>query len=198
MSAIVAELKVESETGERLLTIADFDVFPDDLPSGPVKYELHEGRLVVMSPPGDPHGASQSNMAFYLKLLGERKDHGKARTEVSLIVQRNPDTVYVPDAVFIAKRSLPIRKSREGYLESVPDIVVEVRSKNDSLRGLQRKAERYLQVGARIVWILDPSSRSVTVIVRDQDPVVIGENESLTAGEIIPDFAVRVADLFVE
>lgn len=198
MSTIVVAPEPEAETGLKLLTVADFDVFPDDLPSGPVKYELHEGRLIVMRPPGDPHGASQSNIAAYLKMLGEFKNHGKARTEVGVIVQRNPDTVYVPDAVFIANRSLPIRKSREGYLESIPEIVVEVRSKNDSLRGLHRKAETYLHAGAQIVWILDPQAKTVAVVASDRQPVVVGENEMLTAAEIIPDFSVRVADLFVE
>jgi Uma2 family endonuclease len=41
----------------KLFTIADLDLLPSELPSGPVRYELHHGRLITMPPPGDIHGA---------------------------------------------------------------------------------------------------------------------------------------------
>ena len=37
-------------------------------------------------------------------------------------------------AAFILTASLPVRQSTEGYLETIPEIVVEVRSKNDTGR----------------------------------------------------------------
>jgi Uma2 family endonuclease len=195
MTTSIAEPDIEP--AERLLTVADLAVLPDELPSGPVKYELEGGKLIVMAPPGDIHGAAQLKAAFQLMLLGENTGHGKARTEVGVVMSRNPDTVLVPDAVFIANRSLPIRTSPEGYLETPPDIAVEVRSKNDSLRGLHRKAEKYLHAGVRVVWILDPGTKTITVFAKDAAPVQLGETGTLTAGEIIPGFSVRVAELFV-
>jgi Uma2 family endonuclease len=195
MTTVIAE--PAAGTDVRLLTVADLAVLPDELPSGPVKYELEDGRLIIMAPPGDVHGAAQSNVTFQLKLLGELKGHGKARTEVAVIVGRNPDTVFVPDVAFIAARSLPIRTSVEGYHDAPPDIVVEVRSKNDSLKGLHRKGEKYLGAGVQIVWLLDPQSKTVTVLARDAAPVELREADTLTAGEIIPGFSVRVAELFV-
>ncbi|MGQ0635386.1 MAG: Uma2 family endonuclease [Planctomycetaceae bacterium] len=182
----------------RLLTVADLAVLPDKLPSGPVKYELDEGRLIIMAPPGDSHGAVESNVVAQLKFQGEYKGHGKARTNVSVILQRNPDRVYVPDAAFISNRSLPLRKSPEGYLETIPELVVEVRSKNDSVPELHRKAAAYLQAGVQIVWILDPSSKSVTICSPDAAPLTLQEHDVLTAGSLIPDFRVGVAELFRE
>jgi Uma2 family endonuclease len=195
MSTVIAT--PEFDTVLRLLTVADVAVMPDELPSGPVKYELEEGRLIIVAPPGDIHGAAQLKVGSELLRLGELKGHGKARTETSIVVSRDPDTVFVPDAVFIATRSLPVRTSPEGYLETMPEIVVEVRSKNDSLRGLHRKAEKYLAAGVQIVWILDPQTKTVAVLAKGANSVELREADTLTAGEFIPAFSVRVADLFV-
>src|SRR5262245_49848127 len=117
----------------KLFTAADLDSLPTELPSGPVRYELHHGRLITLPPPGDNHSAAQSNLATELKMQGERKGHGKARTEVTIIIERSPDHVFVPDAAFIANDRLPLRQSSEGYLETIPHLIVEIRSKNDTL-----------------------------------------------------------------
>ena len=53
-------------SGVRLLTAADVAALPDRLPSGPVKYELHNGKLIVMAPPGDIHGYRQVLFGSYL------------------------------------------------------------------------------------------------------------------------------------
>jgi len=194
MTTSLAEPDVESTA--RLLTTADLAALPNELPSGPVKYELEEGRLVVMAPAGDSHGASQLRIGSELLAQGERRGYGKARTEVGVIIGRAPDTVLVPEVVFVANRSLPIRTSPEGYLESVPDIAVEIRSKNDSIRALHRKAERYLQAGVQLVWVVDPQTKTISELRKGAAPVELHEVDVLTAGEIIPGFAVPVAALF--
>ena len=71
---------------------------------------------------------------------------------------RNPDRLVGADAVFIANSSLPIRESSEGYLETIPDLVVEVRSKNDTLPAVQRKVDDYLTAGVKVVWVVDPAA----------------------------------------
>ena len=180
----------------RLLTVADLAVLPSDLPSGPAVYELDNGRLVIMPPPGDIHGAVECNLAAELKFQGERRGLGKARTQVAVILWRNPDRVVGPDAAFIANQSLPLRLSAEGYLETIPDLVVEVRSKNDTKPEILKKVRDYLKVGVRIVWVADPGSRTVTVYRRRGKPRALRETEVLTAEEVIPGFKLLVRDAF--
>lgn len=185
---------VDALAGRRLLTAADVAVLPDDLPSGAVKWELWDGRLAVMAPPGDIHAAVDGNIIAELKLQGERAGHGKARTEVGIILRRNPDCVLGPDATFIANASLPLRLSPEGYLETIPEFVVEVRSKNDTVRELERKAGEYLAAGVRLVWVVDPLRSLVTVFRAGQPPQTLQPTDTLTAEGIIPDFKLTVAD----
>ena len=180
---------------QRLLTCADVVKLPESLDSGDVSYELDNGRLVIMAPPGDQHAAIQLNVGYELKRQGEVAGHGKARTEVGVVLWRNPDRLVGADAAFVATASLPIVVSREGYLETIPDLVVEIRSRNDTLPELMAKAQDYLTAGVKIVWLVDPQSRCVLVYVGQSEPTRVEENEVLNAGEIIPGFQYKVSDL---
>src|SRR5579864_9492630 len=104
MATVIDEL--QTPANRRLLTIADLAALPDRLPTGPVKYDRDQGRLItLMVPPGEIHGSHQGTIVFLLKLHGERAGHGRALGEVGLILRRNPDSVVAPDAAFIAHRS---------------------------------------------------------------------------------------------
>jgi Uma2 family endonuclease len=187
------------ESCDRLFTAADLELLPTDLPSGPIDYELDNGRLVfVMVPPGDLHGAVQSNIATELKVQGERRGHGKARTEVGIVLWRNPDRVVGADIAFIANKSLPIQRTSEGYLETVPELVVEIRSKNDSLKYVERKVRDYLKAGVQIVWVPDSTALTVTVHTTANEPTVYAKNDTLQLPDLIPDFSMAVAEVFRE
>jgi Uma2 family endonuclease len=155
--------------------------------------------LVIMPPPGDIHGAVESNLATELKLQGERRGLGKARSGgVGIILWRDPDRVVGADAVFIANRSLPIQLSKEGYLETIPDLAVEVRSKDDTLPEVEAKVKDYLTAGTRVVWVADADTRTVTAYGRNAPPRVFAQTDTLTAEDIIPGFQMPVRDVFVE
>ena len=180
----------------RLFTAADLAEMPSDLPSGLVRYELHHGRLITMPPPGDIHGAVEKNLVVELTIQGERKGHGKVRCgDVGIVLGRNPDHVFGADAVFVANRSLPLRQSSEGYLETIPELVVEVRSKNDTRAALGRKAEDYLGAGVVVVWVVDPMKREVAEYRQGGAVRIYAEADTLTVEDVIPGFAcpVRVA-----
>jgi Uma2 family endonuclease len=179
----------------RLLTIDDVAELPRELPSGDVSYELDEGRLLVMAPPGDLHGSVQGNLVAELKIQGERRKLGKARAEVGVILWRGRDTLRGPDAAFIANCSLPIQVSKHGYLETMPDLVGEILSKNDKPYKVRRKVKQYLKAGVRAVWVVDPEKRTVTEFRRDTKPRVFRNGDELTVEDIIPGFSVQVKTL---
>ena len=181
----------------RLFTVADLAVLPSDLPSGPVVYELDNGRLIVMPPPGDIHGAIESNLVAELKHQGDKRSLGKTRSGgVGVILWKNPDRVVGPDAVFVAKESLPIRTSKEGYLETIPELVVEVRSKNDTGPEVSKKVQDYFKAGVRVVWVSDPGKHTVTIYRSGEKPKILSENDVLTVPDIIPGFELPVREVF--
>jgi Uma2 family endonuclease len=132
---------------DRLLTAADLEAFPTELPSGPIDYELDNGRLVLVAPFTCERSAVRTNIMARLMWDGARYGHGKGFGRVGIVLWRNPDRVVAPDVAFVANKSLPVRTSPEGYLEAIPVFAGEIRSKNDSIASMQRKVEHYLQAG---------------------------------------------------
>jgi len=167
---------------------------PTSLPSGDVRYELDDGELVTMAPPGDVHAKRQARIVHHL-ILAEDAGLGEARGEVSVILRRNPDRVVAPDAAFILAASLPARRSSEGYLETIPELVVEVRSKNDSIPEIVAKCEEYFRAGVRVVWVIDPDARTVAAHHADGSVQIVRETDTLTSG-LLPGFALPVTMLF--
>jgi Uma2 family endonuclease len=170
---------------DRLLTIEDMQGLPEELPTGPVKFELENGKLAPMTPPADEHGAVQSNIAAELKFNAERAGMGRTRTETSVVLWRNPDRMVIPDVLFVANRSLPIQQTREGYLATIPELVIEVRSKNDTASMVAAKVADYLEAGVQIVWIADPA-----------EPEVFRGDEALTCDDLLPGFRLSLANAF--
>lgn len=182
----------------RLFTAADVAAMPEQLPTGPVSYELHYGRLVAMSPPGADHGSYQIRIGAAFLYQGEAKGLGKAFGEIGIILARNPDHVLGPDAAFAANQSLPLQKSPEGFLEKVPELIVEVRSKNDASKELADKASEYLQSGAKVVWVVDPLKETVIEHRTGQPPKTCAKSDTLTCDDIIPGFRLPLAELYNE
>ncbi len=182
----------------RLLTAADLAAMPSELPSGPVVYELDNGELIIMSPPGFVHGSVELNVGTQLKVQGQHRGLGVAASgDVGILLRRHPDRVVGADATFIASASLPIQLSPEGYLETIPTLVLEVRSKNDTQPMVDHKVNDYLTAGVLVVWVADPAAQTVTAYRPGQAPQVFGPQDTLTVEDVIPGFKMAVRDVFV-
>jgi Uma2 family endonuclease len=160
-----------------------------------VRYELDHGKLIVMAPPGYSHGRRQAKINHYLMVLGEACGHGEACGEVGIVLQHNPDVLVGADAAFVLRASLPVRMSPEGYLETIPELIVEVRSKNDFRPGITAKNAEYFDAGVELVWVIDPEARTVTAHRRGVPDHTFQQADTLTC-HLIPGFAVPVANLF--
>ena len=181
---------------DRVLTAADLAAMPTLLPSGSVRYELEGGELRIMPPAGDIHGGVEARFVILLNQAEER-GYGQVRGgEVGIVLEQDPDTVVGVDACFLTNEQLPPRRLREGYLMTVPALIVEVVSKNDRPQKIKARVKAYLAAGARAVWIADPRPRTVTVHGPDQPSVVLRDTDTLTAEGIIPDLSYPVHRLF--
>jgi Uma2 family endonuclease len=197
--ADITSLSIESSSFgvvDRVFTAADLAALPEDLPSGRVYYELELGKLAIMSPPGESHSYVQLNIGFFLKQQGQGQGRGRAYTEIGIVISRNPDTVYGADVAFIGNDRLPVCRSKEGYLETIPNLVVEIRSKNNSMAELSRKARNYISAGVQTVWIVDETTCTITIEEANVPPRVVRENDPIPAPAAIPDFDLIVSRVF--
>jgi Uma2 family endonuclease len=121
---------------------------------------------------------------------------GIVLAETGFKLASRPDTVRAPDLSFLSADRLPSGDVPDTFWTGPPDLAVEVRSPEDRLPSLAAKANEYLAHGVRLVWIVDPSTRTVTVCAQGSTPAVLDANAALDGGTVVPGFSYGVADLF--
>lgn len=103
--------------------------------------------------------------------------------------------VLIPDVAFISNERLPEEPNREAPVP--PDLAVEVKWPTDSKRKMRRNAEKYLDFGTRIVWLVFPEDQMIEVYIPDNDDVInVGMDGTLNGGDVLPDFTLAVKDIF--
>jgi Uma2 family endonuclease len=107
--------------------------------------------------------------------------------------------VRIPDVAFISWDTLPGRRIPEEPIpELAPDLAVEVLSESNTRAEMERKRGEYFRAGTRLVWEIDPRTRTVTVYDAPENPVVLRDADVLDGANVVPGFALPVADLFGE
>lgn len=105
--------------------------------------------------------------------------------------------VYIPDISFLAWDQFPDRKlPREPIPDLHPDLAVEVLSQGNTPREMQRKRGDYFRSGTRLVWLIDPQTRSAEVFTAPDESTVLNERQSLDGGDVLPGFSLSLGDLF--
>ena len=162
------------------------------------RYELIRGVLkekdVVA---GTPHARTVTRTATPLFLYTEAADYGEVFSgDPGYRLERDPDTVRAPDIAWFAPGRIP--PGATGYPELTPDLCVEVASPSNARadRLLADKARMWLDFGAREVWVLNPEDTTLTRYRAGLAPVVLGADDVLDGGELLPGFTVAVWRLF--
>lgn len=180
-------------TSEKLLTAEEFEALPDD----GKRYELIDGELREMAPTVNWHGEVETNLTTLLHT--HSRAHGLGRVscgEVLFIVRRNPDRVRAADIAFIRQERVPPLEARQHIMEVIPDLVVEILSKSETIEEVNDRIDDWLGAGVQMLWIVDPYRRMVTIFRPGHDPVLVGEHGILEGDPVIPGFRCPVAELF--
>lgn len=109
-----------------------------------------------------------------------------------------PDQVRIPDVCFIGWSRIPEgRLPREPIPELVPDLAIEILSDSNTPGEMDQKRQDFFQAGVRLVWYIDPPTRSATVYCSSEDPGTRhAESEPLIGGDVLPDFSLSLAEIF--
>jgi Uma2 family endonuclease len=135
--------------------------------------------------------------------LGARLDEhvtrlglGTVLVEAGYVLQRGPDTVRGPDVSFVSTARLPPDRIPEEFISGPPDLAVEILSPGDRWAEIEGKVADYLAGGARLVWLVDPRERRVTVRYPDRPPRALTDRDILDGEDVVPGFALDLAGLF--
>lgn len=175
----------------RWLSLSEYAALPRD---DGFRDELSRGLLVREPQPASPHDVVVGNV-FDMLRTQQRLGRGHASVAGGFLLSVDPPTVRGPDAAFIAARHLP-RTLPDGWWPLAPDLAVEVLSPSNRPAELRAKLRDYFGAGTRLVWVVDPRTRSVAVHHADGAVQRLHAGDELDGGEVLPELRVPVSDLF--
>ena len=130
------------------------------------KYELIDGKEVMMSPAHFRHAIIQGNLSRILSnyLLKKRCT---VFTEFKVVF--DDKSWYQPDLLVVCELS----KVKQSYIKGAPDFVVEILSPATQKRDVGIKKDVYEKYGVKEYWIIDPKSESITAYLLQDGRYVV-------------------------
>ena len=154
-------------------------------------YEYVKGELVPMSPPTRIHSKVSVKVIRYLDRHVDENQLGEVHVEATFQVGERG---LKPDVAFVSTPHLEGDENK-GCLIS-PDLAIEVVSPSDVQWRVVDKAFAYLDAGTRLVWVLDPRSKTVTAYRSENDMGLLTREDTLTGEDVVQGFACPVSQLF--
>lgn len=177
---------------QKLLTAEEFYLLGD--PRDGSQQELVRGEVVTMPPPGGLHGVCCLKTARRIGNFVEENDRGTvACNDTGFVTERGPDSVRGPDISYWSKERL--KEVPVGYIEIAPDLLIEVFSPGNTKRQFLTKMREYFAKGVRMVWVISPEDRTLTVYRTLDEGRLLHESATVTGEDVLPGFSCRVSDL---
>ncbi len=167
------------------------------LSSQGVKGELIRGVLCETVSVGKVHTFIAGNIIAPLHTHVKRDRLGRVGgTDGGVLIQRDPDTVREPDIYFVSAERLPLDDQSDGYLEVLPELVVEIVSPNDTQRAVNDKTLMWLSHSVLMVVEVYPAERAVMVHRPGAPAVTLTGDDVLDGGDALPGFSLPLSEIF--
>ena len=143
----------------RRYTLEEFWALPD--PGDRAYYELIGGYLFMVAPPNPPHGsvASRMNRSLIVFLHTNNIDGDVHHPKEAIWLRAEGSTYLEPDMMYVSKAL----GQKMGDKRSSADIVFECLSRSTKVYDQTIKADTYLALGVRELWLVDPWNAIVEV-----------------------------------
>ncbi|MEH1786127.1 Uma2 family endonuclease [Nostoc sp.] len=185
------------------LTIKDLEQLQSQNPD--FRMELVEGNIIVMGPSDYESDEIGSRLLTFLNIWVMPRKLGRVTgSSAGFILPsiENDETggdpekrnLRAPDVSFV--RAERLKKTQRDFVQLVPDLMVEVKSKSDRIKLLQEKIKLFLELGSTVGILIDPDKVLVTVYRPNLEPVALKNNDKLTIPELLPGWELAIAELW--
>ena len=175
------------------------DVLDMPVPEGLIGYELVDGKPVPVTPASRIHGRLTAEIARVLQnyVLEEGLD-GEVLVDAGFILglRRDPERIRGPDVSYVPQAKLDQNPNPERLLRCVPDLAIEIDLTSGKNPGGQQRIIDYVEAGVRLVWAIDPHSRTATVYHPDGSARLVRTHEALDGEDVVPGFRLELNELF--
>ena len=175
------------------MTVDEILRMPDD----GYRYELVRGVVVRREPGGLLHGAVAGEIAAPLYMFAKANRLGGVYgVKKGFQVFPGEDTVYFPTMAFVRADVLATVENYDDIGRFAPDLAVDLVMPGEQVEDFADRVYDYLAAGVRLVWIVEPLRRAITVFAPGTQPREFGEADILDGGGVLPGFRLPVAEIF--
>ncbi len=163
-----------------------------------------KGELVIMAPSGEYVAERENELAFQVTQWAKEDGTGIAYGATGGFRLPN-GALLAPDASWVTRErrdawrgeqeALP-EGERRSFPNLWPDFVLKLRSPGDTVIGLQRKMQEYLDNGARLGWLIDPINKRVHIYRPGEAAVVLDEPETVSGDPVLPGFVLELQEIW--
>ena len=196
----MCEPKTKLMPGEPMTTSKNKLLTAEDLlrlSSQGVKGELIRGVLYETVSVGKVHARIAIQFGGELNRYVRQHRLGQVGgTDGGVLIRRNPDTVREPDIYFVSAERLPLDDESDGYLEVVPELVVEIVSPSDSPGEVREKTQLWLDHGVQMALEVYPRTRTIEVHRPGAPALTLTGDDALDGGDVLPGFNLPLSEIF--
>ena len=185
------------------LTIKDLEQLQSQNPD--FRMELVEGNIIVTGLSDYESDEIGSRLLTFLNIWVMPRKLGRVTGYSAAFILPSIETddtggdpekrnLRAPDVSFV--RAERLKKTQRDFVQLVPDLMVEVKSKSDRIKPLQEKIKLFLELGSTVGILIDPDKFLVTVYRPNLEPVVLKNNDKLTIPELLPGWELAIAELW--
>jgi Uma2 family endonuclease len=176
------------------VTHEEFEKLCQDNPD--LRLELTEdGQLITMAPAGWQSSKRNSKLNSRVDVWNEQASLGEVFDSSGGFTLPN-GAVRSPDVTWIEKSKLEGISPDIAFPEVVPDFVIELRSKSDSLKILRAKMAEYRSNGVRLGWLINPQQQQVEIYRLGQDVEILESPTVLSGEDVLPGFTLDLGAIF--
>jgi len=159
--------------------------------------ELVRGEIRLMTPASGAHGVIAGTIFAAINAFVESGQLGQCFPgNTGFLLPGLGDTVRSPDTAFVRREQLPDGGIGSGWVSVAPDLVVEILSPSETASELEEKVRDYRAAGTRLIWVIDPATRIVSVRRTGGTDMRLTEIDVLDGGDVLPGFTIPVTRLF--
>jgi len=173
-------------------TVEEFEEFLAAPENRERLFELINGEIVekVVT---QKHGLIAAFLVTELSVILRQNKIGRVGVEVRYHAIGDQENDRLPGVSVTFDLDRPVVEI--GAVPYMPDLAIEIKSPDDTYKGMREKARYYLAHGSRLVWLVFPEKRIIEVYSATEEQILT-ESDTLMGGDVLPGFSIPVRSIF--
>ncbi len=176
-------------------TVEDFEKICSQ--NSDLRFEMNkEGEISAMPPVYSNTSEKNADIVYQLKHWAKKDKSGKVYESSAGFVLPN-GAIRSPDASWVSTKRLEKLSDEEmhGFMNICPDFVIKLRSTSDSLAKTKAKMSEYIENGAKLGWLIDPTKKKVHIYRQDKTIEILENPATLKDFNLLKNFELDLSEI---